>query len=618
MLMPIVLAYKANAPLSEAAIRRRLDSILAFLDLADTGQYMAETLADHNCGLIFINYRKPRYAVSLAYARPDKLAASAYLPFGARSMADDASLRNGAWITDALAHLRQNPGNIFALHPPQLLCELNAQAHRLVICNDWRGFGKLYEYQSDFGSIWSNKQAAALIFASRPASLNGAAMADIACFHMISGQDTAYEGVTLAPPGTWIEIDTDTGHERRHRLNNDVFGLESREIPPDAVDETHAAMAGYMADLKSFITDQKLLLNLSGGRDSRVAGSALCKSGLDFEVNFCSPPVKDAEIAEKLLRAASYQGDIKAADRHAQICEWYAIDKNLTDVAENVLSYYNPDVSYKQFLSWPTGFMAGNDYVVVAGHQGEVAHNCNYTPQMFEMWLARQSRTDIDSAAKRLDDLLATLTINSPGVTACAARQGKGNVSKHVLLLADQHGFTDFYKLDFLYLHLFLNRQWAGANGAYDHKTPLTVYPYAKYAFSQPIGAKIESRFIRDVIASFMPAWRDIPFFQELPDQETEDLYASYPTFWRMGRGQELADLCAPGGSQVWNWLDWRALRKLFSAALNDNYYNSLSHRKLGNLNATAQKMLWLLAIESQLQKINSLIEANNRTGFAD
>lgn len=51
------------------------------------------------------------------------------------------------------------------------------ESRKLVVFNDYREFGKLYEHTSPFGIVWTNKMAAVPLWAATTAHMDKAAWA---------------------------------------------------------------------------------------------------------------------------------------------------------------------------------------------------------------------------------------------------------------------------------------------------------------------------------------------------------------------------------------------------------------------------------------------------------
>lgn len=162
-----------------------------------------------------------------------------------------------------------------------------------------------------------------------------------------------------------------------------------------------------------------------------------------------------------------------------------------------------------------------------------------------------------------------------------------------------------------MYLDVYLNRHWAGAVGAYEAKTPLTVYPYVRYGFCQSLTSKLNSTLVREVVAQVMPQWRDVPFFHEFPEERQHDFHMVHPTWWEMGGGEELMEIYT-SHPELWEWFDKDAVmeaagrwQKASSAELapREATFRSLCQR-------CAQRQVWLVAFLQELEELNKAIAA--------
>ncbi len=606
--MPIYLAWTSQVPLSRGTVDLRLKAILRFLHLDDLDRFRVHLITDGKCGLAFIDYKRNTFNIPLIHKTTHTLSLSAYLPFGASTFVDRSALRTGEYLPELLELLRKSPQTLFDLAPPQVLCQLDCREHKLTVCNDWRGFGRLYEYKTAFGTIWSNKMAAALMFAGLPARLDETSLADMAACGMFSGSGTGYKNLNLVAPGSFIEVGTLSGKITTTPLSSAAGGLIRREPEPDAVEKAHAAISRWMEELR-FFNKSTIRLNLSGGRDSRVVGAALLAAGLDCEIAICSPPTKDAELARQLLKLANVGALVKNQDRRQEIKAWYAEQGSLLDIAGDFLRTHNSDISVKLFFSWPMAISdADSGILYICGNQGEVAHNCYYTPELVAQERAwERTRHGIKPSQKRIRGLTKTFSFKSFGVTKYCGESAAKNIKNNVLEIAEEARFFDWYVLDYICFHLCCTRQWPGANGAFDHKTPLTVYPYAFNGFNQTIESKIHTHFVRDVVSLFIPVWKEIPFFHELKKEETKDFYIAYPTYWEMGRGEDLLEICS-AENYSWNFFERNTILETFKNMLNTTYIDSISTTKISNINTTAQKIVWITKIYDSIKEYNNII----------
>lgn len=80
----------------------------------------------------------------------------------------------------------------------------------------------------------------------------------------------------------------------------------------------------------------------------------------------------------------------------------------------------------------------------------------------------------------------------------------------------------------------------------------------------------------------------------------------AYPPYWEMGRGEELLELCGTA-SGVWHFFDHDLMKKTFESLLDREQYAALPHRKTSAINTAAQKLIWLMTLEQNLDEINRL-----------
>lgn len=167
--------------------------------------------------------------------------------------------------------------------------------------------------------------------------------------------------------------------------------------------------------------------------------------------------------------------------------------------------------------------------------------NARADPALLQIITLQQAR--IELLETRIEELLAKqICTKQVGIAEQTGQVTFESLQKYTDTFRDR-GISDFYFLDYMYLVIWLNRQWAGAESIATLKTPLTLYPYVHYGLRQSVESKLQSRFVRDVISTAMPQWRDVPFFHELPPEEINHFAQSYPTYWDFGRADEIAEL---------------------------------------------------------------------------
>lgn len=600
MLIPVYLAFVTHDPIIPAVMKRRLQTLVEFFHL-DTPEFKIHYAMGERGGLIFVDQAQSPCTAPLVWQEENRLTVSAYLPFGIPRQADAEALRTGRYLPDMVDRLSTSPLQIRHLAPPQVWADFNRQEQRLIVFNDYRGFGRLYEYTSHVGTIWTNKMAAAPILAATTARMDKAAWAGFAANGLFYGGSTGFANMTYVLPGTWLQADLQSGLIERSRFSTDTGGVTMETLPASAAEECGDALAEWWRDL-GCLTSGPHALGLSGGRDSRVVAAYALTSNLDIAINTFSPPALDADLAERLVKLTGRGIPFTRNDSRKVIASVYKKSVSLLQHASAISRANNPDVCVSTFLdchSPSTEFLPAMSFSI-GGQQGEITHPYQYDIGMMnnESYPAARFSTVCDYHSK-----------NAWGVTQTARAAARERLESSLLVKAASANIDGFYLLDFMYLDIYLNRHWAGAVGAYDAKTPLTVYPYVRYGFNQPLTSKLNSSFVREVVTLAMPQWRDVPFFHEFPIEQQHDFHSVHPTWWEMGRGEELMEIYA-SYPELWEWFDKDTVMEAAhrwqydtsdDLAPRDTAFRALCHR-------CAQRQVWLLAFLQELDEINKTI----------
>ncbi|MEG2173505.1 MAG: hypothetical protein RRY29_09640 [Desulfovibrionaceae bacterium] len=607
MLNTLFIAYATNRDISKDSLARRVTVIRNFWNLDDPEKYVTHHLHDAHAGLVYILPKKMSIDIPVLYCSPQRMTLTAYFPFGVTPYVSSHALHSGEYLPSTVERLCKNPRAIRELAPPQVWCDMNAATHTMNIFNDFRGFGRIYEHQSDFGTIWTNKTAAAPLFSATQTAVNPVAWAQMATLGMFSANYIGHANMRLLPPETHICVVTDTGITTTQSQSAGLFSPFS-QLPAHAVEETSHAMYQWHKELEIFSSLPKVL-SLSGGRDSRVLAAfsiATRMNNLSFMTSY--PPQKDYDIAKQLVASAPIQIEHVGQNRRGEIQKTFDSNISLLDYSSTVLHTANEDISVASALS--CGIVKQSDSpstIDLGGFQGEVAHACYYTQTMYDQekkW-KDECKGNKSPSEKRITTFFEQLSTKQVGVSSFAA-----NIMHQCLQAirteADLLDINGFYFLDYLYLVFWLNRQWAGAESINSSKTPLTLYPYVHYGLRQPIESKLHSQFIRDVIQTAMPQWKNIPFFHELPAEETNDFSSSYPTYWDAGRGDEVASMVL-GNTYLWEYFDKASVLEAFLQFRDPALWPDTP--KKVEWNRAAQKILWTIAFYNQVETLNTLVK---------
>ena len=608
MLNSIFLIYFANKEISQEVIQRRLHKIKDIFHFSDENSFSVYQFHDLRAGILCILPKQTVIDIPTVYQTPSTIACTAYFPFGVTSYVTSEQLHSGTYIQHTIEHLKKNPESIRQLAPPQVWFALDADKHQLDIFNDFRGFGRIYECKSDFGTVWTNKMSAATLLAGEPAAVNKAAWAQMVTLGMFTGQHVGRHNMELLPAETHIHINMASGYVSKQRLPQQDYSALS-QIPASAVDETCHAMLQWHKELVRFSSAPRTL-SLSGGRDSRVIAAYAFATNLEnLTCKTSYPPQNDYTLAKQLVENSHKNFTFIGENRREIIINSFALKMSLLEHASGIIHNFNEDISAISYLSNGTMDNSADTLRIhLAGCQGEVAHANFYTNNLIErekLWFEKGAK-GTNPVEARIQAFYKQLFEKVLGISSYAK-----NVSNNSLMNIVDEGFSanikGLYILDYLYLHVWLNRQWAGAESIDAFKTPLTLYPYVYYGFRQSIDEKLRSKFIRNIIEAIMPQWKNIPFFHELPPDENNDFYIAYPTYWDVNRGDEITEI-ALSHKFLWEYFDKASVLETFLQFKDKTFKDD--ERKGREWNRVAQKLLWTVAFYKHVDEINKAIKS--------
>lgn len=597
MILPLVIACVTKAESLSPSLDSRLDAVIRHFFSHQQEKLQIQKLWTDKAGLAIISLKNPAH-MPTCYQTPRRLIGTAYFPLGAALDSwSREDLQTGRYLLD-IVERTCTPEALRHLAPPQAWFDLNCDSQTMTLFNDYRGFGKIFEYKDESCVIWTNKLAAAPLFAVRPAILQEKAMAEVATLGMPVGQTAAYQHMRLLPPGSLIKANTHDGHIECQRLSNDVCGLKVREgFSEEDVEKTAADIQLWFKDLKQF-SWVPIEMSLSGGRDSRVTAAYALSAGIsNLTWSVFYPPYGDIKIATRLLSCADKTIPLQQRSFFKDAQDAFLHVQSMLDEACAILRLTNYDISLWRYLIETRTTHENYSKLYLSGAQGECAHSCNYS--------ASDTEQRSESAARKR--LLDFINYKSKifGCTEFSRNCFIKSIEEQILSVAARHDIYHFHVLDFLCLQTDMNRQWQGANGMYDWKTPLTIWPYVFYGFGQTAEQKIYSSFIRAVTAMAMPQWSTIPYYHELPLKEKKDFYRVYPTYWEMGRGAELQETLI-ADNRLAAYFDIPAIEKTFTR-LQQNY-RQVSQKEHYLSHRCAQKMLWSLALIEETRTLNGVI----------
>lgn len=228
---------------------------------------------------------------------------------------------------------------------------------------------------------------AAALFAGEPVGADPRGWRFSSACGWAMGETTPYDRVLALPGGTWVRCDGRTGARCSRRLDpatvwgawNDLGATGLDRAADEAVVALHAVARSVRA-----IWFEVPVVDLTGGRDSRVVAAAFVSAGVEVRLNTHDAVPGEAPAAEHLVSllpaAVEHVVQRRPRDSDGRPVPRAAFDSAVLwhDYAEGLRA--------SSYL-WNTPPRRGSapDGLVVGGAGGEVAHGHFYPPDVLAL-----------------------------------------------------------------------------------------------------------------------------------------------------------------------------------------------------------------------------------------
>ncbi|MFN8125501.1 MAG: hypothetical protein U0R64_03190 [Candidatus Nanopelagicales bacterium] len=381
---------------------------------------------------------------------------------------------------------------------------------QLDLVTDYAGIGRLYEASFADHVCYSNRPAAAAIFAgpSPSPAVNGWRTL-VAC-DWTMGRSTAFAGVRALPAGRHVRLTQH--HERPIITDHDpaerwVGRRAQRRDFADLVEQGVAGLTSTMASV-SALWPQEVEVDLSGGRDSRAVAAAALASGIPVRFHTHDLVPGELEMAARLLELV----DRPVHHRIERIAHTGSGSASpAPGVFEQSVAWhrYAEGVRPSSYL-WqsPPADLTGRAGLVVGGAGGELAHEIYYTDDDLR-------NIGADNLAEWASALLQRRVIARGAVGQVATKFTARRIEQVVRKGLDA-GFDDATVLDYFFIGERL-RRW-GMTGEWDGiVSPLLTPGFVDAAFALTPSERTDNRLIDEILTRLMPRWVGLPFVHGQP-----------------------------------------------------------------------------------------------------
>ncbi|MEQ4303876.1 hypothetical protein ABNF97_21265 [Plantactinospora sp. B6F1] len=412
--------------------------------------------------------------------------------------------------------LIERPSSVLELTAPFVVASVDPARGRLRLHTDGIGLGRLYELRFPGGWVWSNRPAAACRFAGVRAEPDRDGWRMFAATGWFQGDRTPFSNVYAVPGGATIGYDP-AGPGRTLSVVDALatWSAEGRGdgLAADRVEEVAESLRRLALSLDP-IWSGKVVLGLSGGRDSRLCAAAVLAAGLEvqFVTNGAEPG--EADVAERLVAAlpAAMAGRVShRIDRPKP--NGPAKPEGLAlraPVLPNVLAWHRLQEGLRPESYLPTtapGRIAPAPHLSISGAAGEIAHGHFYPPDHAELAEIRYPER-LDAFTERL----AGRIVRRLGLSAAARLTSTAQI-RRTLDTAFVSGLGDAKVLDYFYLAERL-RRWGTTADRAGTIVPLLVPEFIRAAFDITPAQRRDNALHRAVTTRLIPQWRDEPYYR--------------------------------------------------------------------------------------------------------
>jgi hypothetical protein len=398
--------------------------------------------------------------------------------------------------------LRDHPDRLVDLNPPFVIALHDADGGTMTIVNDFLGAGRLYELRTDEGWVWSNRLGALPLFAGVRPEADDTGWALLAATGWFLGSATPMRGAHKVAPGSAVVA-------RAER-----FGTRVETRQTEAVHELVVPRKVRLGDSAATAADQAVelagsigrlwsvppIVNLSGGRDSRISAAGAIVAGIEAEYRTMDIEPGEVDTVRRLISAAPgpishtieapEQGE-PPDDLHQRIGAKHLVHDGLG----------NP----MSALRGPTNLpRRGFSRPLVTGHGGELGHGFYYDRSSVRA-LRRKGRRGI---VRRLE---------RTGRQAHSAAQDEAygvfeDEVQRTIQEARSHGIEGPSLLDYYYLAQRLPFR-AGLGTRNDRYSACATPAFVRAAFDLTPRQRVRTALHRAVLRRLIPQWGRIPFF---------------------------------------------------------------------------------------------------------
>jgi hypothetical protein len=495
------LAYAFERPVERGRVEAALDRVGEHYQEVMADPLVREASVGARAGLALWHRGDERLRWPLWADGGDLVAAWTSAPTGWRALLGDL---DPAEASTALARrLVDDPELLAEVNPPFVLGALRPTTEELVILADAVGAARLYEMRTNAGTVWSNRLGALPLFAGTTPEADPRGWQILAAAGWFLGSWTAVRGARKLLGGSVVRVRPEpAGLEIERRETS----ARSRIASPRDVDRERAAAEAAEGALACAVDVRNswaapIAVDLTGGRDSRVAAAAVLAAGIEAEFQTVDADPGEVDVVRKLIRAS------KVPIQHLVLApEPPSVEADMFERLRLLHHHHdgmvNPQAGGRGAIE---PLHHGYEGPVISGTGGEIGHGFYYRNR-------KQLRNIRGKGRTRMVRRMMLMARKGGGAARRESYLSYRAEVEQTFDEAQSLGLSGPRLLDYFYFAQRLAHR-SGLGVRNDRYSPCSSAAFMRACFDLRPAERLDLVAHRAVIARLAPEWNGIEFF---------------------------------------------------------------------------------------------------------
>lgn len=558
--MRTFIAFKIDTDYNDEIIRDGIERIRNhYYESIDDGvEYSEEIVIHNNIGAVIFDLKDSALLWDNVYEKNDLSLITYAPPANWKKYCKSQDVSAGP--EELLEYVTLNNDSSFDFSAPTCFAVINKSKSEMDIYTDTIGFSRLYEYRGRNGWYWSNRAGALPLFSDEKAEMNKDGWASLAAAGWFIDNASPIDKVTRVKQGIKINVNNDK-YQPRKQIDYGAFSNIVSQKPQEKLDLKKIA-EDMKFTLNSFqaLWDLPFIVDLSGGKDSRICSAAAISSGIE-NVEFRTVANYDDElqVAQELLSKVGLEHkhtviypttDDEVIIEKNPIKERMKLFFHITDgdctpavvqnnISENTL--YKPSKKIK-----------------VAGALGAVAKPLYYnTDKRVKKLISLKN----DAAITRIKDTYFKYSSVRPEMETKTVEMIASTVQSGKSL-----GIHNLTLLDYFYL-ADRGRRWSPQSNHIDRFSVFFSNEFLTQSMNMSLDERMNADFFLGITKYLVPEWENARYF--IKSTEVDERSDKKMRLWQTSDKEEIEEIL--NNPDIWNeYFDEEKLIKLWEDAKND------------------------------------------------